>query len=147
MEYLRSSSRLVVRLLQPLQSLKGRDLRIEGIPAAWNGKIRRLILEYCRHGSLGDLWVRRRRKQAVSSLANSLMTNISMCSNHIFLELTLWHIFRCLVDGISVLAYRDEARYNRRAGQAVEPVAFNEEDEVVVHFDLKPGNSKSLFAN
>lgn len=67
-----------------------------------------------------------------------------MYSQHPFQELTLWHIFRCLVDGISVLTYQGEARYIRAANQAVEPVGFDEELDIITHFDLKPENSKSL---
>lgn len=60
-----------------------------------------------------------------------------------FEEATLWRFFKCLVDGFSVLQEGDEFRYDpvtQTANIRPEPDWHH-----IVHFDIKPGNSKYYF--
>jgi len=59
-----------------------------------------------------------------------------------FTELTLWRIFDCLVDGISVLQYGNELVPDAVTTQWYIPSQGHEVP--IVHFDLKPANSKLL---
>ena len=60
-------------------------------------------------------------------------------------ELTLWKIFECLVDGCAVLEHRAEFTFdNVGRASALNSVKNSIDDPgVLVHFDLKPKNSRS----
>jgi hypothetical protein len=55
-------------------------------------------------------------------------------------ETTLWRICKCLVNGLSVLEYGNEIKWDRLNGEAV--AKPRKGCEALVHFDLKPPNSK-----
>jgi hypothetical protein len=55
-------------------------------------------------------------------------------------ETTLWRICKCLVDGLSVLEYGNEIKWDPLNGEAV--AKPRKEWEALVHFDLKLPNSK-----
>jgi len=55
-------------------------------------------------------------------------------------ETTLWRIFKCLVDGLSVLEFGNEIKWDSVKGEAVSKPRINWNE--LVHFDLKPPNSK-----
>lgn len=59
-------------------------------------------------------------------------------------ELTLWHIFECLVDGACALTYKKEipARRGRRGLVVADDPPEDPAVEIVVHADLKPANSR-----
>ncbi|KAI9047476.1 hypothetical protein LZ554_008195 [Drepanopeziza brunnea f. sp. 'monogermtubi'] len=122
MQYLTQlNSQHMLRLLTPPKALNNQDRRREGLDDTWKQLVRRLIMEYCPQGSLLTL-LRRRIARAFP-----------------FAELTLWKIFECLVDGISVLDYDAEVGYDPVTGLAVIPL-FDPAGGVGVHFDMKPGN-------
>jgi hypothetical protein len=55
-------------------------------------------------------------------------------------EISLWLMFDCLVDGISVLEFGAEPAFNGTDNMAsVEPT---KDWRLKIHFDLKPGNSE-----
>ncbi len=60
------------------------------------------------------------------------------------MECTLWRIFDCLVDAISVLEFGDEVKYDsvKQVAGAPNP---HPEFKPIVHFDIKPENGKSLW--
>ncbi|KAH7389108.1 kinase-like domain-containing protein [Cadophora sp. MPI-SDFR-AT-0126] len=130
-----SGSEHIVRLLVPPHRLTDADRRIEGgsrsLPVAWTGVVRRLIMEYCPQGSLNRLLVERRRRYLP------------------FEELTLWRIFECIVDGLAVLEYDAELVLdpNNPGHFIADPAWYIQGNPVVVHFDLKPENSKFLSHN
>ncbi|PVH77351.1 hypothetical protein DL98DRAFT_534802 [Cadophora sp. DSE1049] len=119
----RARSQHIARILAPPNTLTREDCAREGLDVAtWEGIVKRLILEYYPLGTLRDLKKRRRERDFP------------------FQELTLWRIFKCLVDGCSVLSYEQELKVNLRS-QAVVP--RRAPAEVLVHFDLK---SENIFA-
>ncbi|KUJ08830.1 kinase-like protein [Mollisia scopiformis] len=98
------------------------DLGLEGLPNAWMGVTKRLIMEYYTQGTLLDLLKRRIATQTK------------------FSEYTLWLIFECLIDGISLLEYGEELGFNAVSKQAVIPPLALDWKQGIVHFDLKPSN-------
>ncbi|KAK0124068.1 hypothetical protein ONS95_009054 [Cadophora gregata] len=122
-----SNSEHIVRLLVQPRQLTAANRALEGgsrpLPKAWEGVVRRLIMEYCSQGSLGRLLAERRRR------------------NLPFEELTLWRIFECIVDGLSVLEFGDELIPDQHSlGRFIPKATFNPALDLVVHFDLKPDN-------
>lgn len=64
----------------------------------------------------------------------------SGCRRKVFKELSLWLIFKRLVDAMSVMEYGNEYTFNRRTKRhEVRPVAGNQS---MIHFDAKPDNSR-----
>ncbi|KAI9047471.1 hypothetical protein LZ554_008190 [Drepanopeziza brunnea f. sp. 'monogermtubi'] len=107
----------LVRMLADAQALVlGSD---EGLDAAFDGRLRRLFLEYCENGDLSDLLEKRIVEQKP------------------FSELSLWLIFECMVDAICVLANGSEMSENRRGDWVSDKI---EGWSPIVHFDLKPEN-------
>ncbi|CAL3973700.1 unnamed protein product [Diplocarpon coronariae] len=118
----------IAKLLVPPQVMTDRDCANAGVPSGgpaaggWTGTVRRLYMEYYSQGDLHDQWDQRWTR------------------GFPYKEMTLWHIFECLLQGISVLTYgTGEIGYHRPTSQAVEP-AFDPAADVMVHFDLKPEN-------
>ncbi|PMD62202.1 uncharacterized protein K444DRAFT_490062, partial [Hyaloscypha bicolor E] len=89
----------------------------------WDNVVRRIFLEYCSLGSLYDLLDRRIKLQA----------------SHSLIELTIWRLFDCLLDGISVLDYGNELVPDGVTNEFYTPQLRSKEE--IVHFDLKPANS------
>jgi hypothetical protein len=56
-----------------------------------------------------------------------------------FSELTIWRLFDCLLDGISVLDYGNELVPDGFTNEFYIPQLRSEKE--IVHFDLKPANS------
>ncbi|KAG4422461.1 hypothetical protein IFR04_004362 [Cadophora malorum] len=113
-------SKHIVKILAPPKALSRRDCARERLAVAnWQGKVKRLVMEYCSKGSLQQLKANRSARDLP------------------FKELTLWRVFDCLVDGCSALTFKQELDVDRR-GQALPPARPSA--EVVVHFDLKPAN-------
>ncbi|KAL2060035.1 hypothetical protein VTL71DRAFT_9857 [Oculimacula yallundae] len=120
MRHRRASSDHIVKLLARPKVLSGPDCTRENLdPMIWQGRINRLIMEYCPHGSLEELLERREAR------------------NFPFKELTLWRIFECLVDGCSVLTYGEELKIDG-LGRILVPTPAPQ--DVVVHLDMKPDN-------
>ncbi|KAE9381085.1 kinase-like protein, partial [Stipitochalara longipes BDJ] len=89
-------------------------------PGRFDNVVRRIFLQYCSLGSLNDL-LDRRIRLAIP-----------------FTELTLFRIFDCLVDGISVLQYGNELLPDGvTTAFYVPPQPY---EIPIVHFDLKPAN-------
>jgi hypothetical protein len=61
-----------------------------------------------------------------------------LCRGKHFQETTLWRIFECLVDGITVLEVGNDWTASNEPEATPRPGWHH-----IVHFDLKPGNSKS----
>ncbi|EKD12092.1 alpha/beta superfamily hydrolase [Drepanopeziza brunnea f. sp. 'multigermtubi' MB_m1] len=113
---------LVQLLKYPAEIMDPARIAAEGLHPLWNGRIRRLIMEYCPQGSLEDLLQARRAR------------------NLLFAEVTLWHIFDCLIDACSIMDFRTELTLDT-GGQAVIPQGYPEGNEIAIHFDVKPANS------
>ncbi|RDL42436.1 uncharacterized protein BP5553_02415 [Venustampulla echinocandica] len=105
----------------------------DGLDPEFNGRFRRLIMEYFPLGSLWDL-IDRRQLLAMP-----------------FEEVTLWRIFDCLVDGITVMSNGSEAVVDSATGNARfsllparsplrSPEASEAKWQEVYHLDLKPAN-------
>jgi serine/threonine protein kinase len=102
----------VVKLLQ-----KG----ITEVDGEYEGRTPYLYMEFCRNGSLQDALDRRIK------------------TGKPFSESTLWRIFKCLVEGLSLLQYGTEiATDPKTRGAEVLPLQNWKE---IIHFDLKPDNS------
>jgi hypothetical protein len=56
-----------------------------------------------------------------------------------FNEITIWRLFDCLLDGISVLDYGNELEPDGVTNKFYIPQLRSKEE--IVHFDLKPANS------
>ncbi|KAJ5037199.1 uncharacterized protein L3040_007379 [Drepanopeziza brunnea f. sp. 'multigermtubi'] len=112
---------LVQLLKYPAEIMDPARIAAEGLHPLWNGRIRRLIMEYCPQGSLEDLLQARRAR------------------NLLFAEVTLWHIFDCLIDACSIMDFRTELTLDT-GGQAVIPQGYPEGNEIAIHFDVKPAN-------
>ncbi|KAH9216257.1 kinase-like domain-containing protein [Leptodontidium sp. 2 PMI_412] len=108
----------IVRMLHEAQRvISGAD---ENLGAEWDGKVRRLFLEYCPNGSAWELRARHRAEQTL------------------FSELTLWLHFECMIDAISVLEYGAEFYEDVDGEQTMKPPS--EEWNGVVHFDFQIDN-------
>ncbi|KAK0124073.1 hypothetical protein ONS95_009059 [Cadophora gregata] len=124
-----NSQHIVKLLVNPVTIVTPAMAAAEGLGPGWPGTVRRLIMEYCPQGSMRKLIDMRRER------------------NIRFEELTLWRIFECLVDGCAVLEHGLEF-HTPPNGVAQIPdgshtYARNDTDPgVLVHFDLKPDNSK-----
>ncbi|KAJ5037194.1 uncharacterized protein L3040_007374 [Drepanopeziza brunnea f. sp. 'multigermtubi'] len=99
-------------------------------PTGWLSRTRKIILEYCKEGSLGDLLERRQIRSVPLT------------------EMTMWHIFRCLADGLSMLEYGAEITTAPNLPPTVPPtfaaaapaVTLAPATHLIVHLDLKPDN-------
>ncbi|PMD38033.1 kinase-like protein [Hyaloscypha variabilis F] len=107
----------VVKLLRDPFKTTG---AVEGLGPEWEGKVRRLILEYCSLGDLFDLNYRHIR------------------SGQPFEERTLWKFFDCLVDGIVCMEYGLEFEIDASSGEVTARPQARYQSRV--HFDLKPEN-------
>ncbi|KAG4422460.1 hypothetical protein IFR04_004361 [Cadophora malorum] len=127
------------------------------LTAAWDGITRQLVMEYCPQGPLCRLIEERARRWVLCTFmhGDSFVAYISPSlgpHTDIFLafrclplhELTIWHIFECIVDALSVLEYGAELIPNPAApGSFMPNPAFAPAlgpGMMVVHFDLKPEN-------
>ncbi|KAH9216255.1 kinase-like domain-containing protein [Leptodontidium sp. 2 PMI_412] len=119
-----SLSEHIARLIVPPEQLTPALCTARGVPHIWDNITRQLIIEYCPQGTLDDLLDMRKAR------------------NIRFEEMTLWHIFECLVDGCSVLEYGMELMYDPLNKVAVEPPTYVAATNLttVVHRDLKPTN-------
>jgi len=147
----------MTRALRVAQGTSGGRPRLT---AAWDGITRQLVMEYCPQGPLCRLIEERARRWVLCTFmhGDSFVAYISSSlgpHTDIFLafrclplhELTIWHIFECIVDALSVLEYGAELIPNPAApGSFMPNPAFAPAlgpGMMVVHFDLKPENSKS----
>ncbi|KAI9047470.1 hypothetical protein LZ554_008189 [Drepanopeziza brunnea f. sp. 'monogermtubi'] len=99
-------------------------------PTGWQTRMRKIILEYCKEGSLGDLLERRRNRSIPLT------------------EMTMWHLFRCLADGLSMLEFGAEITTAPTLPPTVPPtftaaappITLVPATHLMVHLDLKPDN-------
>ncbi|KAH7319022.1 kinase-like domain-containing protein [Rhexocercosporidium sp. MPI-PUGE-AT-0058] len=119
-----SLSEHVARLIVPPEILTPAICTARGLSHTWDNVTRQLIIEYCPQGTLDDLLDMRKER------------------NIRFEEMTLWHIFECLVDGCSVLEYGMELTYDPLNRVAAVPAAYVAGPSLttIVHRDLKPTN-------
>ncbi|KAG4427892.1 hypothetical protein IFR05_016623, partial [Cadophora sp. M221] len=119
-----SLSEHIARLLVPPEQLTPALCTARRVDHIWDNITRQLIIEYCPQGALDDL------------------LDIRKARNRRFEEMTLWHVFECLVDGCSVLEYGMELIYDPLNRVAVVPAAHipAANPTTVVHRDLKPTN-------
>ncbi|KAE9381092.1 kinase-like protein [Stipitochalara longipes BDJ] len=99
---------------------RGVDAAAENLDMRWDGLIRILIMEYC---SLGDL--------------SGLLTTFQRLGRPLR-EITVWKLFECMVDGLSVLEYGNELTL--RSPENSYRATIRENWDPIVHFDLKPEN-------
>ncbi|EKD12088.1 hypothetical protein MBM_09725 [Drepanopeziza brunnea f. sp. 'multigermtubi' MB_m1] len=130
-------------------------------PTGWLSRTRKIILEYCKEGSLGDLLERRQIRLVICSqrtpeppssweLIWIWISDICHVLDRSFplTEMTMWHIFRCLADGLSMLEYGAEITTAPNLPPTVPPtfaaaapaVTLAPATHLIVHLDLKPDN-------